>query len=268
MTVNQPFVETHLAHLAFAGASPRTISARRAVLRNASKEIPLLDMTEADIMRFVSRPGLAPESRRAYLSHLRAYFAWLVDRGYATSSPAARIPSVKVPRKVPRPISQADIVHAVACAKPRMKAWILLGALAGLRCLEIAGLEPRDIHITETGAILVLRVTKGGHQATVPCHDDILRALAQLPVRDGKWWDVSARHVSQEISVYLRSVGVEGTAHRLRHASACAWYEASGRDLITVQRLLRHASVSSTQIYADVSPTRPAEVVALTRLAG
>ena len=100
----------------------------------------------------------------------------------------------------------------------------------------------------------------------MPAHSAVLSALVQLPARDGLWWECSARHVSTEVGAFLRAVGIDATAHRLRHYAGTAWYEASGHDLLTTARLLRHASVTTTQVYAQLSPTRPAEVVDLVEL--
>jgi site-specific recombinase XerC len=61
----------------------------------------------------------------------------------------------------------------------------------------------------------------------------------------------------------LQACGINATAHQLRHYAGSSWYKASQHDLLTTARLLRHADVSSTQIYAQLDPTRPAEVVGL-----
>lgn len=260
-------VQTHLAHLTFAGASPRTIEARAGILTRLTRDAgPLPTLTEADLLTWLTRP-LAPESRRAYRGHIVGFYAWCVDHGHLDRSPAERLPTVKVPQRQPRPISREDFRVALDAAPVRMRAWLLLMALEGLRCIEVAALEPRDLWIPDTGLpLLRLRVTKGGGQASVPLHPDVLDALAVLPVRRGVWWSVNARTVSFAVGQHLRSVGVRASSHQLRHLAATEWYRSSGNDLLTTALLMRHVRVSSTQGYAALDPVRPSEVVNLVRL--
>lgn len=264
-------IDTHLHWLTFKGRSPRTVDARGAVLRRMEEaQGPILGLNEGDLLEWLSRPGLQAESRRAYRSHVRGFYEWALERELIPEDPAAKIPTVKVPRRLPDPISPSDLKLALANADARMYAWLILGALAGLRCMEIAGLCPGDIYAPEDGGmpLLMLRHTKGGGSGIVPAHPLILAALAALPVYSGKWWDVSPKYVSQEIGNYLHSLGIRASAHKLRHHAGTAWLRASGHDILTTAALLRHASVATTMSYAQLDPTRPSEVVALTRLAG
>lgn len=262
-------IDAHLNRLRLAGYRPSTLLARSTVLtayqRSLADHHTLTTATRMEVEAFLAR-DLAPESRRAYRGHLRGFYRWAIEEGHVAGDPTDRLPTVRIPRAVPRPVPDQQLRKALDLAPPRMTAWLLLMALAGLRCIEVAALRPEDVSVTETGPLLYLRETKGGGSATVPAHSAVLAALVQLPARDGRWWEVTPRYVSTEVSGYLRSVGVDATAHRLRHYAGTAWYEASGHDLLTTARLLRHASVRTTQVYAEVSPTRPAQVVDLVPL--
>jgi integrase len=211
-----------------------------------------------NIQTFLALP-LAWESRTTYRSHVCNFYAWCVEEGLLDVDPSARVPKIRRHRRVPRPITEADLATALRGADPRMRAWLLLMSYAGLRCLEVSALRPADLKVGPP-AVLRLRVTKGGHEAIVPAHPLIVDALGALRVEAGAWWQVGPNGVSVETSRYLKSVGVDATAHQLRHYAGTAWYEASGHDLLTTQQLLRHASVASTQGYAQISPTRTSEV--------
>jgi integrase len=219
-----------------------------------------LTATREDLAVWLSSRDLAPESRRAYRSHLRGFYRWCVDEGLLERSPAERIPPVKVPPRLPRPVSEEELAMALRHADPRMRAWLLLMAYGGLRCLEVAALCPQDVH-PGPPIVFRLRVTKGGAEAVVPAHPSVLESLAELPVRDGLWWTCSAHHVSRTTSCYLRGIGLDATAHRLRHFAGSSWYRASGNDLLVTAQLLRHGSVRTTQGYAAISPERAAQVV-------
>lgn len=253
-----------------ASLRPETVYVRLGVLRAFEATLgdhrDITTATRLDVEAFLAR-DLKPESRRAYRGHLRAFYLWAIEEGYLTVDPTDRLPTVRVPRAVPRPIQPDDLRRAVQLASPRMRAWLLLMSLAGLRCIEVAALRPEDVSTTDSGPLLFLRECKGGGTATVPAHEAVLAALAHLPSRNGLWWTCTPRHVSKHTNHYLRDVGVAATAHQLRHRAGTDWYEASGHDLLTTMRLLRHATVASTQVYAEVSASRPAEVVRLTRAA-
>lgn len=132
--------------------------------------------------------------------------------------------------------------------------------------MEVAALRPADIMDAEGIALLYLRECKGGGTATVPAHADVLAALNALPIRDRAWWTLTPGTISTYVGRYLRSLGIEATAHQLRHTAGTSWYRASGHDLLTTARLMRHAHTSTTQGYAQLDPKRPAEVVSLVRV--
>lgn len=261
-------VDTYRNRLVLAGYRPATIRARLQVLSAFAGEVEprqLTSATRADVEAFLARP-LAAQSRRAYRSHLRAFYGWLLDEGTITDDPTARVPAVRVSRGVPRPLSEDDLHLALSQAAPRMRAWLLLMALAGLRCLEVSGLRPRDLLEVNGAVVLYLRECKGGGTATVPAHPAVVEALAALPVRDGAWWTSVSHTISRDVAVYLRGLGVDATAHQLRHSAGSMWFAASGNDLLTTSRLLRHASVSTTQTYAQLDQARPGEVARGVRL--
>lgn len=261
-------VASHLSWLTLTGARPSTIKARRTVLlafERAAAPHRLGEVTRLDVEAYLSRP-LAPESRRTYRSHLRAFYAWCVEEQLLADDPTARVPTIRVKRGTPRPITDDELDRALSIADRRMRAWLLCMALAGLRCMEVAALRPTDLVEQSTGVLLHLRVTKGGGTATIPCHPSLLEAFAVLPIRNGLWWDVTPGTLSASVNRHLQVAGVAGTAHALRHWAGTSWFRASGHDLLTTATLMRHASVDTTTIYAALDPERPAAVTRAVRL--
>lgn len=170
----------YLARLGMAGMRPKTISAKKTTLTAFGKTLDgrdLLEGTRLDVEAFLGRP-LAAESRRAYLDHLRGFYRWAVEEELLTADPTARIPAIKVKPGVPRPVTSAELDRLLEQADRRMRAWLLLMALGGLRCMEVAGLRPVDLLAADTGTLLYLRECKGGGTATVPAHPTVLEALA------------------------------------------------------------------------------------------
>jgi integrase len=257
-------IPAHAAHLRLASYRPSSVKARVAVLtafeRGLDPHHTLATAERLHVEAFLGR-DLAPESRRAYRSHLRGFYTWATDEGHVAVDPTLKLPTVRVPRGVPRPITEEQLRKAVIYADARMRAWLLLMCLAGLRCMEVAGLRPEDLSETENGPLLFLRECKGGGTGVVPAHPGVVAALRHVPIRNGVWWTLSPHSISTAISTHLRSLGINATAHQLRHSAGTEWYRVSGHDLLTTARLLRHATVQTTQVYAKVEHTRPAEVV-------
>lgn len=259
-------IDTYLTRLTLSGMRPKTIRAKRFCLNAFAGTVPdLRTATREDIEAFLGRP-LAPASRRSYADHIKGFYRYLKDEGLRLDDPTEKLPRFREPRGLPRPIPSEQLALALTLAPRRMRAWLLLMSLGGLRCMEVAGLLPQDLLETHTGPILYLREVKGGGTATVPAHEAIVAALRDLPVRNGEWWSVTANTVSTEVSAYLHTIGISATAHQLRHYAGTSWYEASGNDLLTTAALLRHVNVNTSQVYAKVNPRRPAEVVNLVPL--
>jgi integrase/recombinase XerD len=258
-----PLLDAFLIRLELAEYRPATLQARRSCLRSFLTTLqgrPLSAATRLDVEAFMSR-ALKPESRKAYKGHLRSFYRWALDEGYVAVDPTAKLAPVRVPRTVPRPISEADLITAVAAGDARMKAWLLLMALGGLRCIEVAGLRPHDVEKVGTGTILRLRNSKGGGVSTVPAHPLILDALDRCPIRDDAWWRLTPHRLSTAVGDLMRSVGINATAHQLRHYAGTSWYRASGHDLLATAVLLRHADVKTTMVYAQLDPVRPQQVI-------
>lgn len=261
-------IESYLSRLTLASYRPATVDLRRRVLVNFAATLApreLADASRHDCEQFLARP-LAPGSRRVYRSTLRHFYGWAVDEGLLGENPAGRIPPIRVRAGTPRPVSEPDLRRALARADTRTRAWLLLMSLAGLRCLEVAALRPRDLVSTDGGWLLMLVETKGGAPAVVPAHPAVVSGLSMLPVSAGMWWSCSSRHVGRVVAGHLRSCGVDATAHQLRHTAATAWLRASDHDLLTTATLMRHRSVQTTQVYAQLDPQRPAQVVSLVDL--
>jgi integrase/recombinase XerD len=130
---------------------------------------------------------------------------------------------------------------------------VTLAAYEGLRVHEIAQVRAEDF----AGGELQVR-GKGGVASSVPLHPSVVSVAIHMP-QSGYWFpsDAPAGHVSR-VSVSLaigramKRAGVKGTPHALRHHFGTQVLRASGGDLRTAQRALRHASPATTAIYTQV----------------
>lgn len=220
---------------------------------------PLLDVDADTIERWLDDRQLVPRSRYTYVSHVHRFFEWAIRDGRATADPTLRIVRPRLPRHLPRPITDADLADALDQADDTMRAMLLLGAYQGLRCAEIAGLQREQILDHHDPAVLIVQ-GKGGHERVLPLHPAVAAALRRhgLPragyvfcqpdsTRPVQPWSVSHR-----IAAHMRNLGLDATAHQLRHWFGTKTYAAS-RDLRVVQGLLGHASPTTTTVYVAFS---------------
>lgn len=244
--------------------SPNTIERHRhcllAFARHA-RPAGLLAATVDHVEAWIGRAALAPNTRRSYLAVLQSFYRWAVRRKVVTADPTATVETIRVGRYLPRPISDADLALALAHADERMTAWLLLAALQGFRCQEIAGLQRDDI--LDDRDLLVVSAAKGGNMRTVPLHPETWSALRRhgLP-RHGPVFrrpddgpQLTAWTVSRTAALYFRALGVDATMHRLRHWFGTQLYRQE-RDLLLVRDLMGHASARTTEIYAQYADDR------------
>jgi integrase/recombinase XerD len=195
-----------------------------------------------------------PWTRSTYWMTVRCWVEWALDEHIICADPTAGLPRPRQPQCVPRPVSDAVIRALLASPPSRVRAYVALGALAGLRVHEIAKVRGEDLDI-EAGWLFV--DGKGGQRCALPLHPELAAIAASLPPVD--YWfpgrdagHVSGQWVGECIRRALRSVGSNATAHQLRHAFGTAVLRSS-RDLRVTQELLRHASPTSTAIYTQVA---------------
>lgn len=241
-----------------AGHSTRTIASRAGTIRLlAAAGIDPLTVTRQELIDWLADLPLARSSRATYRTHLRAWTAWLVDTGRRIDDPGARLPSTRAPRGVPHPVTAAEVRAALeACTHPgaaRTRAYILLGAYAGLRVHEIAKIRGEDVR----GDLHV--VGKGGVASTVPM-SPVIRQLAETMPSTGFWFPsisstghVHRSTVSAAIQRAFKRAGVRAVPHALRHFYCTEILRATGGDLRTTQRAARHASPATTAVYTLVA---------------
>lgn len=250
------------------GLAAESIKTRGRILRQLSRHCPDPWAVTGELLDdWLDDPAKAMDTRRCYLSGVAGFYRWAIRYGHTTTNPVDRVERPKRKRRLPRPIHTDHFRRSVKQADPMMRCWLLLGARAGLRCMEIAGLDRGDVldHLDEP--MLWIRHGKGDKERTVPLHPEILRALQDYGMpRHGVLFpaDCGGRRtpqsVSKHINKYLRRLGLSETAHQYRHLFGTDVYRVS-RDLRLTQELLGHSSPDVTAGYAAWSPNEATGVV-------
>lgn len=239
------------------------------------------EASQADLRAFLASrrgDGLANRSTARELSAIRAFLAFAASESGAPSAPP-RIKGPRIKRSLPRPIAPDDIMalgNAMtgSTATPWVQArdWAMLLLLygAGLRISEATGLTAGVLPLGET-----LRITgKGGKQRVVPVLPQLREAIGQYTAlvpfplaaneplfRGTRGGPLSPALVRRAMMHARRLIGLpeDATPHALRHSFATHLL-AGGADLRSLQELLGHASLSSTQIYTQVDAAQLLDV--------
>jgi integrase/recombinase XerC len=223
------------------------------------------------------RQGLARTSTARALAALRSFYRYL-DREHGRHNPALKaLRTPRLPRRLPRPLSAGQASQLLDAAPAARLDWIakrdaamlLLLYGAGLRIGEALALE-RAAAGREPARLRQLLITgKGGRQRLVPllpviaaAIDDYLAACPYqepdgplfLGARGKRLQAPIVRRLMQELRRRL-SLPESATPHALRHSFATHLL-AGGADLRTIQELLGHASLSTTQGYTGVDGAR------------
>lgn len=240
-----------------AGHSERTIDARRQTVERLARTVDPMTADGAALVEWLAALPVGRGAKGTYRSHLRSFYGWLVESERREDNPAAKLPTLRVPKGIPHPLTPDEVQRVLAaCADSRAaqtRAYVILGAFAGLRVHEIAKVRGEDFRGTE------LDVTgKGGGTMTVSIVPIMQRLADEMPAR-GYWFpsDAASGHVhrcsvSAAIQRAFGRAGVTAVPHSLRHYFCTQYLRASGGDLRETQRAARHASPATTAIYTQV----------------
>ncbi len=278
------------------GASPHTIAAYRRDISGffAFTHHSAVTCDEEEIRRYLAElnhQGLLPRSIARKLSALRQFFRFIQSEGHRPDNPATHIDGPKTGRRLPRLLSLADIERLLDVAhqdsRPegaRLVAMLELLYASGMRASELLSLKLADLRplLKERQHFLSIR-GKGGKERIVPLHARAVEALENyLTVRSsltrghtaapwlfpgGKNARVTSHMTRQMLEMELKSLahqaGLEAaqvSAHKLRHSFATHLLER-GADLRTVQTLLGHIDISTTEIYTHLYESRLRELL-------
>jgi integrase/recombinase XerC len=270
---------------AYAGEMERLIE--------ALEDPPVARVTARRLRRFLARrhEQVAASSLARSASAIRRFFDFCTARGWIDIDPSLRVRQPKVPKRLPRPLSEAEAdavvgapdgsagadAHTGVALDTRDRAMLELLYGAGLRIAELCGVRPIDLDLRER---TVRVIGKGQKERIVPFPKPTAAALdlwlserrdrffasegktdfsdsANAPLFLGRRGTaLGPRSVRRRLRSAAQRAGVAGRVHphRLRHSFATHLLEG-GADLRAIQELLGHASLSTTQKYTAVSLT-------------
>lgn len=277
--------------------SPHTLKGYRSDLESFLRwaersELDPLAITRRQARRYLGELDRARYSRNTvnrHLSAIKGFYRWMLAEGLINDDPMSALQGPKRPERLPRAIAGSDMerllsVHGTVDldGEPReqtpqdLRDQALLELLyaSGLRVSEASGALLKDVDLSQ-GLIKVMG--KGSKERIVPVHrlavDSLTAYLSDarpklLSNHDSEYLFVSDRgnRYSEDMirRMFKKAVIAAGldpnlSPHSMRHSFATDVL-AGGADLRSVQEMLGHASLSTTQVYTHVTPERLGEV--------
>jgi len=283
-------VDLHRRDLVSSGAAARTVSAYGRDLdqfadwasqrglgpdRVGHREVRLFAAS-------LTRDGRSPATVARKLASVRSLYAFLLRTGRATQNPADLVPAPKAGRKLPKVLTVAqieEVLGAVPVRTPlevRDQAMLELAYSSGLRSAEVVDLDLDSLDLPG-GRVKV--IGKGSRHRLVPVGEPAEAAIRRYleegrpdllsdPEQEALFLSRSGRRlstsdVSRRLAVRVRKAASAGgiSPHTLRHSFATHLLEG-GADLRSIQELLGHSSISTTQVYTHLDTARLRDVYA------
>jgi integrase/recombinase XerD len=236
-------------------------------------------ITPLQVASFIARlksEGLNPRSRARTLSAIRMFHRFLLIEGYATTNPTALIEAPKTGGKLPVFLTSREVEALLATTvgdevgEVRDRAMLELLYATGLRVSELVSLTLRTVNLD---AGYLMTVGKGGKERLVPLGDAAIGAVQRYGAEARQRLDrgrgseylflsrlgegMSRQAFWNIIKKRAKQAGINRSIspHSLRHSFATHLLD-NGADLRSVQIMLGHADLSSTQIYTHVTRER------------
>ncbi len=252
----------------------RDLSRYTAFLTARGQQVTTLDRAEVPrYLLHLREAGLSPRSVARHLSAIRQFHRFMVREGHAREDPTSHLESPRPWLRLPMVMSSEEVDRLLATGRPttpqgiRDRAMLEVLYASGLRVSELVGLRLADLNL----AAGILRVLgKGNKERLVPLGDAAVDSLRTY-LADGRP-KLERRRASphlflgrhgrgltrqmfwQLLKRYVRAAGITKpvTPHTLRHSFATHLLER-GADLRSVQLMLGHADIGTTQIYTHLS---------------
>lgn len=237
---------------------------------------PIDHLAIRSFLAFLHGQGVSKSTSARKLAALRTFFRYLCREGILDKNPARALLSPKLDRKIPQRLEEADLSQLAEIKDKdsrslRTRAIIELLYGTGIRCSELTGLDLTELDL---GSRLARVLGKGRKERLVPFGRAAQVAIeAYLAVRsigknpspalftNGRGGRLTDRSVRRDLQGRVRQVALEQrvSPHTLRHAFATHLLQR-GADLRSIQELLGHVSLSTTQRYTHVNTRQLLEI--------
>ena len=236
------------------------------------RDMALTQVAVQDVEEYANsliKRGKSPATVTRSVASIKSFYSCLMERGYVEQNPAKGVAPAKVERKLPQVLTSREVelfLEQPECTDLkgyRDRAMLELLYATGIRVSELIELDVDDLNLPGG----VLKCFSKGRERIIPLYPTAIRALGEYinHVRPqlvdavdetALFVNMSGERMSRQgfwklIKHYQEKAGIQKdiTPHTLRHSFAAHLLE-NGADLRSIQEMLGHADISSTQIYS------------------
>ncbi|PPR15087.1 MAG: Tyrosine recombinase XerD [Proteobacteria bacterium] len=245
----------------------------------------IIDVTDSDIesyIEFMSKKGLQASTQNHHLSTLKMFYSFLIQKKIIEENPLNLIDLPKKIKRLPKAISEDEMKRLLQSCEGnesediRLRAMFYLLYATGIRVSELANLKISDIQDAENdGFIRVLgkgskfRIVPIGETAKKYVKDYIQKARFEFNPKGGEYLFPSPKYKNkpltrQRVFQLLKEVseplGIYISPHGVRHSFATHLLE-NDANLRTVQKMLGHADLTTTEIYTSIADKQKQKVL-------
>ena len=234
----------------------------------------LLDAGEKELniyLDFLRRSGKSPATVTRHIATMKRFYQYFFAAGEVIQNPAASLVGEKTEKKLPQILTSKEVellLEQPECTDAkgyRDRAMLELLYAAGIRVTELISLNVSDVSL----AVGVIRCRKKDKERVIPLYPKAVKALAEYmefirpqmiatPDEQSLFVNVNGERMTRQgfwkiVKTYQAKAHIEKdiTPHTLRHSFAAHLLE-NGADLRSIQEMLGHSDLSSTQIYAHI----------------
>ncbi len=260
-------------------ASDNTVSSYMRDLRQfasycSERQLKIQDITETHVstyLSYLSGQGKSPATVSRSLASIKGFFGYLLRQETVTENPAAHVASIKSEKKLPQVLTGKEVERLLAQPQCndmkgyRDKAMLELLYATGIRVTELISLNISDVNVAGS----FIRCESRGKERIIPMYPAAVDALAvyMQNIRPKMIADIneqalfvnmSGDRMSRQgfwkiVKSYQEKAHIDKdiTPHTLRHSFATHLLE-NGADIHSIQEMMGHSDISSTQVYAQL----------------
>ena len=236
----------------------------RRLSEHTHKQVRDITLNDLRMFLFKECEGVKPSTANTKVCYLQSFFKWMVDEEIIDKDPSRKLPQVKLPKRLRNSLSIEEIERLrLACVDTRERALLELLFSTGCRLSEVVGINVESLNFTDNS---IRVIGKGNKERIVyfntkakvhienylkdrPGHNEALFVTCKKP-----YDRVGCRGIQKIINKIADRAGFDKSVfpHLFRHSMATLTLQ-NGASIITIQKLLGHCNVTTTEKYAETN---------------
>ena len=236
----------------------------RRLSEHTHKQVRDITLNDLRMFLFKECEGVKPSTANTKVCYLQSFFKWMVDEEIIDKDPSRKLPQVKLPKRLRKSLSIEEIERLrLACVDTRERALLELLFSTGCRLSEVVGINVESLNFTDNS---IRVIGKGNKERIVyfntkakvhidnylkerPGDNEALFVTSKKP-----YARVGCRGIQKIINKIAARAGFDKSVfpHLFRHSMATLTLQ-NGASIITIQKLLGHCNVTTTEKYAETN---------------